>query len=408
MGTSSKAEDRSVIGRLDGQAHTEANRQRVHVAFSIDTMSVGGTEMNAIRTAERLAHDRFRLTVVTLRGEGPLAARYEALGIPVVRFPIFNLYGPATIRQAARLARFLRQERVSVMHCHDQYSNFFSTLSARMAGVPVIIASKRWLHSSMTYRIANGIGFRAATRVLANSESVARSLRVDDRLGSGRIVVIPNFVDDAAFQPPTAAESTQWRTELGLEGDVLVVGIVASLLPIKDHATLLRAAAQLAPQWPALRIVIVGQGPELDRLRQLATSLGIGGIVRFAGLRPQVPSLHFLFDVSVLCSVSEGFPNSLVEAMAAGRPIVATDVGGVRDAVRDGENGLLVPAGDVPALAGALATLLGSRERRHEMGAAGCERARREFHARVVVRSLEQLYDRLLTAHRVPDATSHA
>lgn len=370
-------------------------------------MSVGGTEMNALRTAERLDRDRFRLTVITLRGEGPLAERYAALGIPVVRFPIFNLYGPATIRQAARLARFLRQERVSVMHCHDQYSNFFSTLSARMAGVPVIVASKRWLHSSMTYRIANGIGFRVATRVLANSESVARSLREDDRLGSGRIVVIPNFVDDVAFQPPTDTELARWRSELALDGDVLVVGIVASLLPIKDHATLLRAAAQLAPQWPLLRIVIVGQGPELAKLRELATTLGIGEIVRFAGLRPQVPSLHFLFDVSVLCSVSEGFPNSLVEAMAAGRPIVATDVGGVRDAVRDGENGLLVPPGDPQALASALATLLASRERRRELGSAGAQRARREFHASVVVGMLEQLYERLLSAHSLPDV-SHA
>ena len=383
-------------------------RERIHVVFSIDTMSVGGTEMNAVRTAERLDRNRFRLTVVTLRGEGPLAERYQALGIPVVRFPIYNLYGTGTIRQAFRLARFLREEQVSVVHCHDQYSNFFSTLSARLAGVPVVIASKRWLHSTLTYRIANGIGFRAATRVLANSESVARSLRTDDRLGAKRIVVIPNFVDDRAFEPPSDMERARWRSELALEDDALVVGIIASLLPIKDHATLLRAAAQLAPNWPKLRIVVVGQGPELEPLRELARTLGIGAIVRFAGLRPQVPSFHFLFDVSVLCSVSEGFPNSLVEAMAAGRPIVATDVGGVRDAIRDGENGLLVPARDPAALATALGSLLASGERRSKLGAAGEQRARRDFHAGVVVGSLEQLYHRLLMRQMPSDMPDHA
>src|SRR5262249_9557960 len=146
--------------------------------------------------------------------------------------------------------------------------------------------------------------------------------------------------------------------ELDLAADSLVIGIVASLLAIKDHATLLRALGLLAPEWPTARLVVVGQGPELDDLRRLASELGVASVVRFAGLRPQGPSFHFLFDISVLSSVSEGFPNSLVEAMAAGRPIVATDVGGVRDAVRDRENGLLVPPRAPAAFADALRTLL--------------------------------------------------
>ncbi|HEX5071848.1 MAG TPA: glycosyltransferase [Gemmatimonadaceae bacterium] len=381
---------------IDAPPGPAADRNRLHLVFSIDTMSVGGTEMNAIRTAERLDRGRYRLSVVTLRGEGPLAARYERMGVPVLRFPIRNLYGPETVRQGIRLARFLRAERVSVVHCHDQYSNFFSTMAARWAGVPVIIASKRWLHSPLRYRIANGVGFRAASRVIANSDAVAASLQRDDRLAPDRVVVVPNFVDEAAFGPPPDHVRQGWVRELGLEPDAVVVGIVASLLPIKDHATLLRAVASLTPEWPALRLVVVGQGPELDRLRALADELGIARAVRFAGLRPQIPSFHFLFDISVLSSVSEGFPNSLVEAMAAGRPIVATDVGGVRDAVRNGENGLLVAAGDAPAFAGALRVLLRDADLRRHMGAVGAQRAREEFHAAAVVGSLERLYERLL------------
>ena len=377
--------------------------RRIHVAFSIDTMSVGGTEMNAVRIAERLDRERFRLSVVTLRGEGPLTERYERMGVPVHRFPIRNLYGANTVRQGMRLARFFRDERVAVVHCHDQYSNFFSTLSARAAGVPVVITSKRWLHSPLRYRIANGVGFRASTRVLANSASVADSLRRDDWLNGDRVVVVPNFVDDHAFLPPDDDVRQQWVRELELASDALVVGIVASLLPIKDHATLLRAFGILAPEWPTARLVVVGQGPELDNLRRLASELGLSAVVRFAGLRPQVPSFHFLFDISVLSSVSEGFPNTLVEAMAAGRPIVATDVGGVRDAVRAGENGLLVPPGAPAAFAAALRTLFRDPGLRRTMGAAGAARARQEFHAEHVVGSLERLYERLLT-----DATPSA
>lgn len=359
-------------------------------------MSVGGTEMNAVRTAERLDRERFRLSVVTLRGEGPLAARYERIGIPVVRFPIHSLYAPGTVRQAVRLARFLRTERVSIVHCHDQYSNVFTTLSARLAGVPAVLASKRWLHSSARYRIVNGIGFRAATRVLANSDMVAESLVHDDHLAKRRIAVIPNFVDDEAFVPPSSGERAAWVRELRLEHATPIIGIVASLLPIKDHATLFRATHILARRRPGLGLVVVGSGPMLDELQTLATQLGIASNVRFAGLRPQTPSFHHLFDVSVLSSVSEGFPNSLLEAMAAARPIVATAVGGVRDAVRDGENGLLVPPGDPERLATAIAALIEDPERAAAMGRAGARRARAEFEARVVVGALERLYAELL------------
>jgi L-malate glycosyltransferase len=359
-------------------------------------MNIGGTEMNAIRTAERLDRDRFRLTVVTLRGDGPLTDRYAKLGIPVVRFPIYNLYGLETVRQATRLARFLREQGVSVVHCHDQYSNVFSALSARLAGVPVVIASKRWLHSPLRYRITNGVGFRAATRVLANSDAVASSLRSADFLSARRIVVIPNFVDEQAFNSPSPSQLDTWRRELELDPDTLVVGIVASLLPIKDHASLLTAVGTLAPRWPKVRLVVVGQGPERSALEALASQLGIGSVVRFAGLRPQTPSFHFLFDISVLCSVSEGFPNSLVEAMAAGRPIVATDVGGVRDAVLDGETGLLVHAGAPGELANAIETLLADPARRERMGATGSRVARERFHAGVVLATLQDLYDQLL------------
>ncbi len=369
---------------------------RVHVVFSIDTMNVGGTEMNAIRTAERLDRSRFRLSVVTLRGEGALAERYERLGVPVVRFPIRSLYGAETMRQGMRLAKFLREQDVSVVHCHDQYSNFFSALSARAAGVPVVITSKRWLHSPLRYRIANGIGFRASTAVLANSHSVARSLEADDKLRRDRVVVIPNFVDEQAFERPSDGVIAAWRDELRLEVGAPVIGVVASLSPIKDHATLLRAVSSLKSKWPMVRLVLVGDGPEREPLRQLVSQVGLDHVVRFAGLRPQLPSFHYLFDVSVLSSVSEGFPNSLVEAMAAGRPIVATNVGGVPDAVREGENGLLVPPKDPEAFAAALETLLANPQRRASMGAAGAARARTEFHARHVVGSLEDLYDRLL------------
>jgi glycosyltransferase involved in cell wall biosynthesis len=231
---------------------------------------------------------------------------------------------------------------------------------------------------------------------LANSEGVAQSLERDDHLARSRMVVIPNFVDESAFAPPSVDTIRGWRESLSLDDTSPVVGIIASLLPIKDHATLLRAIARAVSQLPALRLVIVGDGPEREPLERLAAQLGIASHVRFAGHQPNVPSFHYLFDVSVLTSISEGFPNSLVEAMAAGRPIVATNVGGVPDAVKHGENGLLVPPGDSDALAAALHSLLGDDSRRAAMGADGMRRARSEFHATAVMNSLTGLYHQLL------------
>jgi glycosyltransferase involved in cell wall biosynthesis len=176
-----------------------------------------------------------------------------------------------------------------------------------------------------------------------------------------------------------------------------VVGIVARLSPIKDHRSLITAVALLAPEFPTLLLVLIGSGPNRSELEAFAAAEGVASIVRFAGMREPPPNLHSLFDVSVLCSLSEGFPNSVVEAMAAGRPVVGTAVGGVPDAVRNGENGTLVPVQDPPALAAALAPLLRDSELRRRMGAAGRQIAREEFSASTVLPRIATLYRALAT-----------
>ncbi len=368
----------------------------VHVAFSIDTMQVGGTELNALATAERLDRNRFRISVITLRGEGPLGERYAAIGIPVVRFPIRNLYGPRTLRQAAALRRFFREEGVAIVHAHDMYSNVFSVLVARAARVPVVIASKRWWSAPWPYGALNRLGFRLADRVLANSEAVGRSLVDRDGLNADHVAVVHNFIGDELFTPPSQTQLGSWRRELDLADGDRVVGIVASLLPVKDHETLIGAVALVRQVHPRIRLVVVGDGPERARVEARVRELGLEPQVRFAGLRPRVPSMHGLFEISVLCSRAEGFPNSILEAMASGRPVVATDVGGVHDAVEHNLTGLLVPPGDVDALAAAITGLLDEPARAREMGGQGAAVARSRFSAPAVIDSLERLYVRLL------------
>jgi glycosyltransferase involved in cell wall biosynthesis len=381
-----------------GPGTPRAGARRIRIVYCLDSMNVGGTELNAIRTAERLDRDRFDLTVTALRPEGPLAERYEAAGVPVFSFPIPSLYGPAAVRQGLRFARFLRERRVDIVHSHDQYNNVFASIWARAAGTPVVIASRRWWQSlqSRKQRASNALGYRFAHYVLANSPSVARLLREGDHVSRRRILLVSNFVDEDAFTPPTAAERAAALAGIAIPEGAITIGVVANLHPPKDQASLLRAVAALTPRWPQLHVVLVGRGECLEMLGGLARELAIGDRVHFAGYRSNRPNLNFFFDISVLCSLSEGFPNTIIEAMAAGRPVIATSVGGIPDAVEDGETGLLVPTSSPDRLAAAVAALAGDPARRRAMGALGRARARERYHAARVIPSLERLYEELL------------
>jgi glycosyltransferase involved in cell wall biosynthesis len=359
---------------------------------------LGGTELNAVRTAERLDPRRFAISVVCIRASGPLMARYHAAGIPVHPFPMSSLLGPRAVQQAFRLIRLFRRERTDVVHSHDAYTSVFATICARVAGVRGVIASRRSWHSPhLQGRImrANRVAYRFAHRVVGNSPSVSRLVETEGGVPASRIVTVPNFLDPQSFEP--LAEDTRRRLldEIGVPPGSFVVGIVARLSAVKDHATLLRAIATLAPAIPALHCVLVGDGPERGRIEALARSLGIAERVHLAGERPQLPNLHGLFDVSVLCSTSEAFPNSVLEAMAASRPVVATNVGGTPDAVRQGQTGLLVSPADPAGLAEAIRRLYQEPSLRAELGSRGCAAARSGYSASAVISQVEALYTSL-------------
>ena len=370
----------------------------IRVVYCIDNMQVGGTELNALRTAERLDRRRFSISVVCIRDSGPLMARYKEAGIPVHTFPMTSLMGPEAVRQAVRLIRLFRTERTDIVHSHDAYTSVYGTLCARLAGVRAVIASRRsWYSPHLQGRIlrANRVAYRFAHRVVGNSPSVSRLVESEGGVSASRIVTIPNFLDETAFDPMPAATRRQMLDELGVPEGAFVVGIVARLSPVKDHGTLLRAIASLRDQIPSLHCVLVGDGPERGAIEALADSLGIRDIVHLAGERTQPPNLHGLFDVSVLCSTTEAFPNSVLEAMAASRPVVATDVGGTPDAVHQGTTGLLVRPSDPSRLAEAILRLHQEPALRAKLGNAACAAARTGYSADAVIGKVEALYTRL-------------
>lgn len=388
---------RTEAEQIDHRSVAAQSAPRIRIAYCVARMDVGGTELNAVRTAERLDHDRFDVTVASLVDNGPLLERYASGGIPVERFPITSLYNRTALREGMRLYRFLLAKRIDIVHCHDMYSNVFAAPWARLARVPLVIASRRWIHpvSDRRLELANRLAYRLVHRVLGNSRAVAQLLRDGDGVAERRILRVPNFVEERAFESPSASARSSFRSDLGIPAKTEIVGCIARLVDVKDHGTLLRAVALLAAQRPALHVVLIGDGPRRPGLERLAEELDISARTHFAGARPNLPNLHHFFDVSVLTSLTEGFPNSLVEAMAAGRPVVATNVGGNSDAVRP-STGMLVPPSDPNAFACALERVLTDEDLRRRMGAAALTIARTEYHVDAVIPGLETIYMRLL------------
>jgi glycosyltransferase involved in cell wall biosynthesis len=367
--------------------------RRIRVAYCLDSFAIGGTELNAVRTAEALDPDRIELRVFHLQTHGPLRSRYERLGLAMTHVPIPNLYSPRTAAQGLRFAGALRREDVDVVHSHDVYCNIFAVPWARAFSRCATIASRRWGAKQFGPALVkvNHWSSLLADRVLANSSGVA-ALLAHEGVARKKIVEVPNFLAQKAFEAASAAQRLAQRRAWGLPDGAFAVGIVARLSPVKNHEMLLAAVARLDARF---HLVLVGDGPSRAGLEDLTRRLGMDSRVHFTGEVSAPHNLHQYLDVSVLCSVSEGFPNTVIEAMAAARPVVATPVGGVVDAVTHGVTGLLVPVGDSAPLADALRMLEADPALRARLGEAGREVARMKFRQEIVIERLSALYEML-------------
>jgi glycosyltransferase involved in cell wall biosynthesis len=365
----------------------------LRVGYCIDSFDIGGTELNAVRTVEALDRRRFQVTVFHLHETGPLRARYEALGLRLVHLPIGRLYSPRTAGQGVRFLRLLRREEIEVVHTHDLYTNIFAAPWARLAGCRVI-ASRRWLDASPRAGLLplNRCSYRFAHRVVVNSSVVARLMIDTERVPAARVVELPNFLEERAFHHVAAEERTARRRSWGVPQDAFVIGMVARLAPVKNHAMVLRALQRLDED---VHLVLIGAGPSRRALEELAGKLHVDRRVHFTGQLVEAENLHQFFEVSVLCSRTEGFPNAVIEALAAGCPVIATPVGGVPEVISDRQTGLLVAVDRPDALAASVQELRRDAALRKRLSEAGPARARGKYHQTLVIARLEALYQEL-------------
>ncbi len=379
---------------------------RIRVLRVIARLNVGGPALHAALLTERLDPVRYHTQLVAGR-ESPGEANYLTLrGRSLENLSILPSLGREIGAQDliafARLYRLVRKMRPHIVHTHTAKAGALGRLAARLAGVPVVIHTyhghifQGYFPSLKTRLFLNTERWlaRGTDRLLTVSEAVRQDLL---RRGIGspeRLSVVPLGLD---LDPLIQCEMVrgQLRAELGV-GDVPLVGIIARLVPIKRHEDFLAAATVVASRIPNCRFLVVGDGELRGRLEARSRELGLGGRVHFLGWRGDLPRIYADLDLVALSSANEGLPVSLIEAMAAGRPVVATRVGGVPDLVEHGVTGLLVSPEDPAALAEATMALLTDPERRRAMGEAGRKRVHPAFSAERLVEDIDRLYTELL------------
>jgi glycosyltransferase involved in cell wall biosynthesis len=344
----------------------------------LHTLRVGGAEVLAARLARQL-QDRFRFVFVCLDELGSLGEELRGEGFAV---EVLQRRAGVDWRCSLRLARFLRRERVDLLHAH-QYTPFFYSLTARfLYRRPAVLFTEHGRHYPDYPRrkrmLANRLLLQRRDCVVGVGEAVRQALIRNEGLSPERVSVIYNGIDLAAFANGVH-ERLAVRQEIGVGASDLVLLQVARLDYLKDHATALRMLERVVKSCPQARLVLVGEGPERDKIEGILRERDLGPFVRLLGLRGDVARLVPAADVFLLTSISEGIPVTLIEAMAAGLPIVSTRVGGVAEVVEDGQTGLLAPSGDDAALAAHVLRLGEDLALRRQLGQKGRARARALF-----------------------------
>lgn len=349
---------------------------------------VGGGELSLLDLVAAL--DRARWTpIVVVPAEGEVADRCRALGVAagVVPLPRLRRPHPEIVRSVVALRSLARDRGAVLLHANGSRAMVYAGLAGRLGRRPVI-----WhVRVADRDRLLDRLLVRLASAVIVNSEAVGR------RLGwapPGKVRSIPNGVDLARFAPrPLEAGS---RRSLGLPEGGPVVASVGRFVPYKGYAHLVEAAALVARDRPDAHWLLVGDGEQRGELERRCRALGLGGTIHFTGWRQDVPEILAASDVFVMPSLGEHFGRVLVEAMAMGKPVVATDAGGTPEIVLDGETGLLVPPAEPEPLARAVLALLNDGARAQRLGAAGRRRAEARFSLARHAAAVEALYDEVL------------
>ena len=377
---------------------SSVHNNKIRVMQLVSALNFGGLEMLVVDLADKLDKHRYEPVVCCLQ-MGPLIERIRDKEIKLIHIekkPGLD-YG-----LILKLAKIVKQERIDILHSHNKAVLLYGVLAAKIAGTPLIhtrhgrgiveqfnILSRKMLMRRTLYHLVD--------LIVSVSHDAAKAALQIYRVPKKRLITIHNGVNVEKYSKRlSAVDIQQIKQRIGIGEHDLVIGNVARLSLEKAHDTLLEAFAIIRQNIENVKLVIIGDGPMRGELEAMTVALGVASDVLFLGMRRDIPELLNLFDVFVLSSVTEGVSLTLLEAMSAELPIVATNVGGNPEVVLDEVTGIVVPPENSKSLANAIVRILTNRQVARKMGQAGKKRVIKHFSLECMVRSYEDIYDFVL------------
>ncbi len=355
-------------------------------------LEFGGVERRVALIAEFLDRERYEPAVACLRNTGPYAERLRSLGVPVYDLSVRSQLNPAVV---GKLKKLIRSEGFEIVDCHQTRANIWGTRAARAAGARAILASnyliKNW-RNPLLRRLEIG-GFRIAQRIVTDSLQLADEISRRGGIPRNKLVTIPNGVPDPVVDQQ---EVERLRREFGLTGDEVVFGMVGRLVPYKGQMLLLRAFSLVADRLPRVRVFCIGKEGEsgyLQKLWDFVDARDLRSRVVITEYDGNILFFMSLFDVFVLPSSGESLPISILESLSLGKPVIATRIGGVENAVRDGENGFLIPENGEKELSERMEQLARDDGLRRRFAERSQELYREEYRLENMIRRIEELYE---------------
>ena len=383
--------------------------RRCKLLYLIPSLRAGGAEIQLLSLVRGLDKSSFDPTVATFYRGGALDASFAQ--VPGLGLVFLNKKSPLDFRHLPALVRRMRRERYDVVQPFNLSARLIGVVAAAFAHDPITVVTERTARPLVTtagsgfYLLLEKYAMRRASVVVTNSEAGRRFL-LSRGIRSEKIRVIYNGVEALRIRPKTPADEI--RASIGFGPAQPVVGMIARLAPEKDPLMFVRAGRRALRRRPELRFVLVGDGPLRDSVRD-AVRAAAGEEVILTGYRENVADWLQIMDVVVLTSSRvEGCSNSILEAMALGKPVIATRVGGNRELIQDGVNGLLVRPRDPDALADAIERLFLDEPLRRRLAARGRETVRRRFSGRRMVADYQNLYQELIGSGRGQTEEDHA
>ena len=383
----------------------------LRIAHVIASLMPGGAELQELALAERLPRDRFRIDFLAVAGQGEYDDRARAAGLRVHRVGVRAAPDESMLeaqerrtRMALQFARATRRGRYDIIDAWLYPADVLAALGRLMTRTPVVISGRRNIQPHDRFQPFSGLVDRIVDRltdaVVANSSAAAENAVRAHHTTPSKLRIIRNGVE--LTDPLSPGERLAWRAKMRAADDDFVIGCVGNYRDIKRHALLVDAFAVLAAEHADLRLVLVGEGEMRLSLERQVRALGLADRVRLHGTELRPRPMYGAFDVVVQSSMSEGLPNVLLEAAAAGRPIVATAAGGSGEIIVDGETGLLIPVEDPQALIRALRRMVEDAELRRRTGAAARKHVDERFGMGRYVREWGDLYEELAASKGIP------